>query len=137
MKHILLIALFLNSYVVPSAHASVSKECADKSETKALSFNEEFLESIFKSQKTATTRKGIRCYKPGTIVEMTDSSKQSQGFLKVTKVEFLRYKSLHKKLAKAENCTLAELRGGLVEIYGQDIKSEALTAVYFEYQANR
>ncbi len=102
-----------------------------------MSFNQEFLESIFKSQKTATTRKGTRCYKPGTIVEMIDTQKQSQGFLKITKVEFLGFKALHKKLAKAENCSLKELREGLIEIYGQEIKAEPLTAIYFSYQKNQ
>jgi len=114
--------------------AMAARICRGPAQTKPLSFLNEFFEPMAKGEKVATTRKGERCYRVGSVVPAINEQKEEVGSLKIKKVRVIKFSEIDASLAKAEGATVKELKEGLVEIYGEEIKKADLTAIYFDYR---
>lgn len=96
-----------------------------------LRFNNEFIPSIRKGLKRATTRLRVRCVKPGQQLSVLNLQDENLGFIRVTKAELLTLGQIHERLAKEENTTIEGLRRGLTKIYGPQPADQIFTAIYF------
>jgi len=134
MKKYIFISAILFSFQGLAVDLSKHPDCANKPSGDSIAFNAEFFKPILAGKKVATTRKGIRCFKTGQIVSAKDTDGKDHFKLKITKVEERTFANLDDKLAQAEDTTLADLKEGLIEIYGEEIKTSPLSVIYFKLQ---
>lgn len=132
MKNLTVFTLFFIFMTTTYAQdLSKLKECKGQTPPDKIAFNAEFFEPILAGRKIATTRKGIRCFKAGQVVKALDTDGKEHFKLKIKKVLQKTFDTLDDKIAKAEDATLKELQDGLVEIYGEEIKTMPLSVIYF------
>ena len=96
-----------------------------------IKFLKRFVPDLESGLKTATTRRGIRCVKPGQKVISSTPDGETLGEMVILKAYVLRFNEISKELAEAENTTVEGLQRGLISIYGPDIKNQDLTAIHF------
>jgi uncharacterized protein YqfB (UPF0267 family) len=134
MKNLVLIALL---GVAPSAFAdNWSDHCkgATKPEL-VLSYPTEVISDVTGGKVTATVRKSVRCFQKGDVLVLKDSKTNAVvGNVKLEEVFFSKFNSISPKVvARSGEANMPALQNKLVTIYGETIRTESLTELYFSF----
>ena len=119
------------------AHAdNWSDNCAAQpSPEMVMHYPANIVSDVTSGKVTATVRKGVRCYKAGDILSLQDAqTKQVFGQVKVEEIIFSKFNSISPKvIAPAGEASMESMQNRLVAIYGESVRNESLTELYFSF----
>jgi|GEM_PF-3309432 len=132
-----LLALSLMFFSAVNAHAdNWTENCASQAKPElVLTYPTEVVGDVVGGKITATVRKGVRCFQKGDVLVLKDS-KTSAVIGKVTlqEVIFSTLTTLSPKVvARSAEANMTALQAKLVAIYGETIRAEKLTELYFSF----
>ena len=134
MKNLVLIALLS---VSPAAFAdNWSDHCKGQPKPElVLTYPTEVMADVIGGKITATVRKGVRCFAKGDVLVLKDSKTSAvMGKLKLEEVVLSKFNTISPKVvARSAEANMQALQAKLISIYGEGIRAEALTELYFAF----
>lgn len=130
MKNLLLFALLSVS------PAALANECAGQPKPElVITYPTAVMADVTGGKITATVRKGIRCFAKGDVLVLKDSKTNAvMGKLKLEEVVFSKFNTISPKVvARSAEANMQALQAKLISIYGEGIRAEALTELYFAF----
>lgn len=100
-----------------------------------LTYPTEVLPEVTAGKITATVRKGLRCFAKGDVLVLKDSKTNAVvGNVKLEEVVISKFNTLSPKVvARSAEANMQALQNKLVQIYGEGIRAESLTELYFSF----